>query len=116
MNVLGHIIVPNQLYTDTAKVEEAFTLRKRMTKAIARCRKNPRLTILGRANAAKALAVTHIDPSIHYPIKKKQTLEAQKIYNNYVIGTSKLGAEESKYLNIASGINITEYCNSKFPS
>ena len=84
-----------------------------MTQAIVRCRKNIRLSIVGRSNAAKSLAATHIDPSIHYPIKKDQTLEAQKIYDNYVIGTTKLGVKNFKYMNIekdeVSCINIIEY-------
>ena len=79
INFLGHTIIPNQLSTDKEKTEEeAFTLRKRMTKSIARCRKNIRLSIIGRSNAAKSLAATHIEPCIHYPFKKHQIQEAQK--------------------------------------
>ena len=114
INFLGHTIIPNQQSTDKEKTEdEAFTLRKKMTKAIVRCRKNIRLSIVGRSNAAKSLAATHIDPTIHYPIKKHQIQEAQKIYDNYVIGTTKLGARNSKYMSIKKGgascIDIIEY-------
>ena len=52
---------------------------------------------------------------LYIPHEKDQTLEAQKIYDNYVIGTTKLGVKNSKYMKIEKGgascITITEYSN-----
>ena len=79
------------------KKKHSHSERERLNKQ-QDAEKNIRLSIIGRSNAAKSLAATLIDPSIHYPIRKDQTLEAQKIYDNYVIGTTKLGVKNSKYI------------------
>ena len=72
INFLGHIIIPNQLSTDTTKAEEeAFTLRKRMTESLARYRKILRLSIIGRANAA--------NPSLQLILIHQYIIQSKKI-------------------------------------
>ena len=78
----------------------ARKLRKDMSRGISKCQRNLKMTIFGRQSAARSMAACYIESTAHYCLEEKDVKEIQKTYNKYVIGSTKIGSGNSKYMEI----------------